>query len=86
MDDKRAAFGVLMNGVLHQAFADPALQPLAGKVAAEPTGITDGDFDAARAAGFTDDQIFEVVVAAAVGEAARRYDSALAALDEAAAG
>jgi alkylhydroperoxidase family enzyme len=67
------------------ADVDPGLQPLIGKVAATPTQITDADFDHARAAGFTDDQLFEVVIAAAVGQSTRMYESALAALDEAAA-
>jgi alkylhydroperoxidase family enzyme len=65
---------------------DPALRPLLDKVATRPTGITDADFDRARAAGLTDDQLFEVVVAAAVGRSTRMYESALAALDEATAG
>jgi alkylhydroperoxidase family enzyme len=63
---------------------DPALRPLIGKVATAPTRITDADFDLARAAGLSDDQIFELVVAAAVGQSTRMYESALAALDEAA--
>ena len=65
---------------------DAALQPLIGKVVTEPTRITDADFDHARAAGFTEDQLFEVVIAAAVGQSSRMYASALAALDEAVAG
>lgn len=99
-DDKRAAHRALVDRVLHgpgmataelraAAFAnadvDPGLAPLLGKVAATPTRIVDADFDRARAAGFTEDQLFEVVIAA-VGESTRRYESALAALDEAAAG
>ena len=36
--------------------------------------------------GFSDDQLFELVIAAAVGQSTRMYDSALAALDEATAG
>ncbi|WP_328474298.1 hypothetical protein OHA21_14805 [Actinoplanes sp. NBC_00393] len=101
MADRRAAHRALVDRILHgpgttstqqraQAYAnaglDPALQPLIGKVADAPARITDADFDTARAAGFTGDQLFEVVVAAAVGESTRMYESALAALDEAAAG
>jgi alkylhydroperoxidase family enzyme len=100
-DGKRAAHQALVDRVVRgpgtmtgqqreAAFAnadvDPALQPLIGKVATAPTRITDADFDQARAAGFTEDQLFEVVVAAAVGQSSRMYASALAALDEAAAG
>ena len=100
-DDKRKAHQALVDRVVRgpgmttaqqrkaaftNADVDPALQPLLGKVATEPTKVTDADFDQARAAGFTDDQIFEVVIAAAVGQSSRMYESALAALDEAAAG
>jgi hypothetical protein len=60
------------------------LDALIGKVVAEPAQVTDGDFAAAQAAGFSEDQLFELVVCAAVGESARLYDAGLAALDEAA--
>lgn len=43
--------------------------------------ITDDDVAAVRAAGLDDDQIFELSVAAAVGQASRQYDAAVAALD-----
>jgi hypothetical protein len=38
------------------------------------------DIAAARASGLSEDQIFETVVCAAVGQATRQYDTALAAL------
>ncbi|GAA0917678.1 hypothetical protein [Virgisporangium aurantiacum] len=57
---------------------------LVDKVATSPTQVTDADFAAARAAGYTDDQVFELVVAAAVGQSARMYAAGLAALAEAA--
>jgi alkylhydroperoxidase family enzyme len=62
---------------------DPAVRPLIDKVATRPTQVTDADFDAARAAGFSEDQIFELVVAAAVGQSTRMYEAGLAALAEA---
>ena len=40
--------------------------------------MTDEDVAAARAAGFSEDQIFELMVCAAVGAADRQYDSAMA--------
>ena len=61
-------------------------QPLAGllgKVATRPTQVTDADFAAARAAGFTEDQLFELVICAAVGQSTRLYDAGLAALADA---
>ena len=45
--------------------------------------VTDEDVAAVRAAGLDDDQIFELSVAAAVGQASRQYESAVSALDAA---
>ena len=59
------------------------LAALVGKVARCAHEITDGDVAAARATGLTEDQAFEIVVCAAVGEATRQHDAALAALREA---
>ena len=53
------------------------------KVAQHAHRVTDDDVAAARAAGLTEDQIFEIVVCAAIGEANRQYDSACAALEAA---
>jgi hypothetical protein len=57
-----------------------ALSDLLEKVARRATAVQSEDFALARAA-FTEDQIFEAVVCAAVGEANRRYEAAMAALD-----
>lgn len=59
------------------------LDGLLGKVATRPTRVTEADFAAARAAGFSEDQLFELVICAAVGQSARLYDAGLAALAEA---
>lgn len=64
----------------------PPLEGLVGKVATRPTEVTDEDFAAARAAGCGDDEVFELVICAAVGQSARLYDAGLAALAEALAG
>jgi hypothetical protein len=69
----------------HSAFenaglAEP-LRTLVQKVAAQAIAVTDGDITAARASGFTEDQIFEIVACAAVGQSARQYEAAGAALD-----
>ena len=56
------------------------LRNLVEKVAHHSDQVTDEDVAAARAAGLTEDQIFEVVVCAAVGEANRQYTNALAVL------
>ena len=59
------------------------MDALIGKVATRPSQVTDADFAAAKAAGFSEDQLFELVIAAAVGQSARQYEAALAGLAEA---
>src|SRR5262249_8776246 len=56
---------------------------LVDKVARHASRITDEDLGAAKASGLTEPQLFEIVVCAAVGQAARQYDAALAALEAA---
>ncbi|MGW1344008.1 hypothetical protein ACWCOV_23390 [Kribbella sp. NPDC002412] len=92
MDEKRAAHQALVNQILNGPGTAPADQrarafdnaeprhPLIDKVATRPTQITDEDF---AATGLTDDQLFELVIAAAVGQSTRLYDAGLAALAEA---
>ncbi len=63
----------------------PPLDALIGKVTARPAQVTGADFAAAKAAGYNEDQPFELVACAAVGQSARLYDAGLAALAEAAA-
>jgi hypothetical protein len=97
-DNKQAMHRALIDRVLHgvgetpaelraRAFANadvpPPLQALIGKVATRPAHVTDADFAAAKAAGFTEDQLFELVICAAVGQSARQYEAGLAALAEA---
>jgi hypothetical protein len=91
----RDEYRVLVERVLHgpgsaspeqraAAFAgDGTGPPLLGKVATSPAQITDADLDGARAAGLTDEQLVELVICAAVGQATRLYEAGLAALDEA---
>ncbi|MFD4291929.1 hypothetical protein ACFWQG_01765 [Rhodococcus sp. NPDC058532] len=61
----------------------PAVQPLIDKIVDGPTRVTDADVAAAEAAGYSEDQLFELVVCAAVGRSSRLYHSGLAALDAA---
>jgi hypothetical protein len=61
---------------------DP-LRTLVDKVAKHAFRVTEQDIAAARASGLSEDQIFELVVCAAIGQATRQYDGALAALDTA---
>jgi len=53
---------------------------LVNKVARYAYRVTDEDIAAARVSGLSEDQVFEIVVCAAIGEATRQYDTALAAL------
>lgn len=73
--DRRAAFG--------NAEQREPLHTLIDKVAHRPTQVTNEDIAAVKASGLTEDQIFELVVCAAVGQASRQYDTALQALAEA---
>jgi hypothetical protein len=53
---------------------------LVEKVCKRAHEVTDEDVAAARASSLGEDEIFEIVVCAAVGEASRQLESALAAL------
>jgi hypothetical protein len=64
----------------------PPLDGLISKVATAPAQVTEADFAAALAAGFTEDQVFELVVSAAVGQSSRLYEAGLTALAEATGG
>lgn len=60
------------------------LSTLIEKVIRHAHKVADTDIAATRASGLSEDQIFEIVVCAALGHATRQYDTALAALDAAA--
>ena len=59
------------------------LSTLLDKVAKRSFQVSESDFAAALAAGFTEDQLFELVICAAVGDSSRLYQAGLAALTEA---
>jgi alkylhydroperoxidase family enzyme len=69
---RRAAFD-------NAGLTDP-LSTLIDKVARHAHKITDEDIAGARASGLNEDQLFEVVVCAAIGQATRQYETAIAAL------
>ena len=58
------------NGVLHD------------KIARRAWTVADSDVTAAKASGVSEDEIFELTVCAAYGQATRQLNAALAALDE----
>ncbi len=59
---------------------DEPLRTLVDKVANHANEVTDDDVGAVRDSGLSEDQIFEIMVCAAVGRADRDYSSALTAL------
>lgn len=60
--------------------AEPAVAAYVATVRQHAYRVTDADVAALRAAGHADPAIFELTVAAAVGQATRQYDAALAVL------
>ena len=79
--------GVASHAQRRAAFDNAAiaesLSTLIEKVASHAHTVTDADIAATRASGLSEDQIFEIVVCAALGQATRQCDTALAALDAA---
>lgn len=69
---RRAAF--------HNTGLTEPVATLVDKVAKCSHKITDEDIAEAKASGLSEDQIFELLICAAVGQSARQYESALAAL------
>jgi alkylhydroperoxidase family enzyme len=73
--ERRAAFN-------NNGLAEPSAT-LIDKVARDAHRVTGEDIAVARASGLSEDQLFELVVCAAVGQASRQYDTALTALETA---
>lgn len=77
--------GRAMHAQRHAAFDNAGLtaplSTLISKVAQHAYKVTDEDILAVRESGLTEDQIFELVVCAAIGQSSRQYETALAALD-----
>jgi alkylhydroperoxidase family enzyme len=67
----------------HNGGLTEATGALADKVARHAYRITDEDIAAAKRSGLSEDQIFEIVVCAAIGQATRQYETALVALEAA---
>lgn len=73
--ERRAAF--------NDVGPDSSLRTLLAKVARHAYKITDEDIAAVKSASLSEDQIFELVVCAAVGQATRQYQTARSALEAA---
>jgi hypothetical protein len=80
--DGRASHAARRAAFENAGLGEP-LRTLIDKVARQPTRVTDEDIAAVLAAGESEDQIFELVVCAALGAATWQYESALHALEEA---
>jgi hypothetical protein len=96
MSDIAAARKVLVTGILEgDGMASPAqrraafenaelpepVRTLIDKVTLRAYTVTDEDIATVKASGLGEDQIFELVVCAAIGQATRQYDTAFAALE-----
>ena len=77
-ETRRAAFD-------NEGLAEP-MGPFVEKVARDARTVTDADIGTLKKAGLSEDQIYEIVVCAAIGQATRQYKTALAALSAATAG
>jgi hypothetical protein len=77
--DGRASHAQRRSAFDNARLAEP-LSLLVEKIARHAYKVTDEDIAAARASGFSEDQIFEIAVCAAIGQATRQYNTALAAL------
>lgn len=73
--DRRAAFD-------NNGLSEPQ-RALVEKVVRQAHTLTAEDLSAVLASGITEDELFELIVCAAVGAAARQYGAAAAALDRA---
>lgn len=65
---------------------DERVRALVDRVARNAWKVTAADVQAAARAGASDDEIFELTICAALGQATRQLERALAALDEAGSG
>lgn len=58
------------------------LRELVDKITARPWTVSDEDFTRLRAAGFSEDQLYELTLACALGAGLARFDAGLRALGE----
>lgn len=80
LDGAGTATPELRRAAFDNAGLDEPIRPLIDRVARHASLVTNEDVAVVVAAGLSEDQIFEIVVCAAVGQATRQYESARAAL------
>jgi hypothetical protein len=78
MSEHLDALRAIAAGLERNAPPPDAMTPYLAKVRERAYDIGDEDVDALKAAGFSEDEIFEQTVAAAIGEGLRRLDAATA--------
>lgn len=83
LTSEAAASPALRRAAFDNAGLTEPIRALIEKVAQRSYQVTDKDIAEVRKAGFSEDQVFELVVSAAVGQANRHYASGLAALADA---
>jgi alkylhydroperoxidase family enzyme len=83
LDSDAKASRELRHAAFDNAGLSEPMRTLVEKVAHRASAVTDEDVAAVQAAGLSEDQVFEIVVCAAIGQADRQYASARAALAEA---
>ena len=83
LEGSGVAGGAARGAAFHNQGVPEASRVLIDKVARAAWKIGDQDIAAPRAAGASEDEIFELVVCAALGESTRQLESALAALEAA---
>jgi Type ISP C-terminal specificity domain len=80
LDSNGKAPQELRRAAFDNAGLSEPMRTLIEKVGYHSHAVTDDDIAAVRAAGLSEDQIFEIVVCAAIGQADRQYNSARAAV------
>jgi hypothetical protein len=83
LDSDATASRELRRAAFDSAGLNEPIRTLVEKVAHRAYAVTDEDVAAVLSAGLSEDQVFEIAVCAAIGQAARHYNSARAALAEA---
>ena len=87
VDRARHGPGASSAGARQAAFdnagVDPRAQALVDTIARHAWRVTDADVAAVKTAGLSEDEIFELAVCAAFGQATRQLDAARAAVDAA---
>jgi len=80
LEGKGTASHAQRRAAFDNAELEEPMHTLIEKVARHSERVTEEDITGALASGLTEDQIFELVVCAAVGQATREYETALLAL------